>query len=231
MKTPFERAFSISNIKSGFAKCGIHPYDPRAIDESKLAPSLVHSSNLSTDESGSSTITCYPGSGSSNVDLSSTLSIASSDESSFPTSACPSPIVSSLSSGTHDDGYCSPQVLSQSSIRTSTPVSPAALDQTSPPTSNPAQSTAVGQSSPPTPVPVLSTAVGQSTPPTSQSSVIHCCKPALSDTTSSVALRYHHPLLSLPVHPLVRAGLVPKHLADILNLMKLTNGHHVELLG
>ena len=96
VKTPFERAFSISNIKSSFAKCGIHPYDPSAIDESKLAPSLVHSSNSSTDESGSSTITCYPGSGSS---ISSTLSIASSDESSFPTSTCPSPIVSSLSSG------------------------------------------------------------------------------------------------------------------------------------
>ena len=191
VKTPFERAFSISNIKSGFAKCGIHPYDPRAIDESKLAPSLVHSSNLSTDESGSSTITCYPGSGSSNVDLSSTLSIASSDESSFPTSACPSPIVSSLSSGTHDDGYCSPQVLSQSSIRTSTPVSSAALDQTSPPTSNPAQSTAVGQSSPPTPVPVLSTAVGQSTPPTSSlvsSTAVGQSTPPTSSLVSSTAV-------------------------------------------
>ena len=40
VKVPFERAFSIPNIKAGFGKCGIYPYNPKAIDQSKVAPSL-----------------------------------------------------------------------------------------------------------------------------------------------------------------------------------------------
>lgn len=52
VKTPFEKAFSMSNIKAGFKKCGIHPFDPNAIDQSKVLPSFPSSS--STDESSSS---------------------------------------------------------------------------------------------------------------------------------------------------------------------------------
>ena len=40
VKTPFEKVFSMSNIKAGFAKCGIHPFDPNAIDQSKVLPSF-----------------------------------------------------------------------------------------------------------------------------------------------------------------------------------------------
>ena len=44
VRTLFERAFSISNIKAGFAKCGIHPFDPDAIDQSKIMQPLDGSS-------------------------------------------------------------------------------------------------------------------------------------------------------------------------------------------
>lgn len=46
-KTP--QAFSISNIKSGFKKCGIFPTDRNAIDMSKLLPSEMYTSEESTD--------------------------------------------------------------------------------------------------------------------------------------------------------------------------------------
>ena len=49
VKVPFERAFSIPNIKAGFAKCGIYPYNPKAIDQSKVAPSLTCSSSSLDD--------------------------------------------------------------------------------------------------------------------------------------------------------------------------------------
>ena len=99
------------------------------------------------------------------VDLSSTLSIASSDES--PVHVHHLLCQSSFSCGNHDDGYCSLQELLQPSIQTSTPVLSAALDQMSPPTSVPVSSTAVGQLALPTSILVSSTAVGQSAPPTS----------------------------------------------------------------
>ena len=52
VKTPFEQAFSISNIKAGFAKCGIHPFDPDAIDQSKIMQPLEDSSSSTDDSSG-----------------------------------------------------------------------------------------------------------------------------------------------------------------------------------
>ena len=45
VKTPFEQAFSISNIKSGFSKCGIYPFNPDAIDHSKIVQPF-HQMNL-----------------------------------------------------------------------------------------------------------------------------------------------------------------------------------------
>ena len=36
IRAPFEQSMSITNIKSGFRKCGIHPFDPNAIDRSQL---------------------------------------------------------------------------------------------------------------------------------------------------------------------------------------------------
>lgn len=49
LKSPFERAFSIPNIKSGFAKSGIYPLNRDAIAKSKMKPSLVHRSWTSSD--------------------------------------------------------------------------------------------------------------------------------------------------------------------------------------
>ena len=35
VKSPFEKAFSIPNIKSVFAKCGIYPFNPNAVSKLK----------------------------------------------------------------------------------------------------------------------------------------------------------------------------------------------------
>ena len=53
VKEPFEIAFSMSNIKNGFSKCGIYPFDPDAVCKAKLLPSSVYqdSSGQSSTES------------------------------------------------------------------------------------------------------------------------------------------------------------------------------------
>ena len=48
MKQPFERAFSIPNIKAGFAKSGIFSFNPNAIDKSKMVSSTSSSSASSS---------------------------------------------------------------------------------------------------------------------------------------------------------------------------------------
>ena len=84
VKTPFERAF---NIKAGFAKCGVYPFDPKAIDESKTVQGSTSSSE--------SDLTVTPSSCASLDELS--CSLPSSDISDMP-SVNLSPIVSPLSS-------------------------------------------------------------------------------------------------------------------------------------
>ena len=79
VKVPFEKAFSISNVKAGFAKCGIHPFNPNAVDQSKIAPSLNWSSS-SADDSSCNAATPCPSSSSSNLDGSLSLSVPSSDD-------------------------------------------------------------------------------------------------------------------------------------------------------
>ena len=51
VKGPFEKAFSMVNIKAGFSKTGIFPFNPNAIDESKMKPSEVYHSPSSLDSS------------------------------------------------------------------------------------------------------------------------------------------------------------------------------------
>ena len=89
VKQPFKKAFSISNIKAGFEKWGVYPYNPDAIDKTKITPSF----SSSTDESD----TPVPASSSSSSgDLSASIvSVPSSDESSLE-SVNPSPVVSSF---------------------------------------------------------------------------------------------------------------------------------------
>ena len=115
VKTPFEKAFSMSNIKAGFKKCGIHPFDPNAVDQSKILPSF--SSSPSTDESYTSAE--VSSSLVAGADNNLNMSVLSTSEESQIPSVNPSPIVSSISSHA-DDGNSSPQVSSRS--LTSTPV-------------------------------------------------------------------------------------------------------------
>ena len=78
VKVPFEKAFSISNIKADFAKCGIHPFNPNAVKQSIIAPSLNWSSSSADDSSCNSATPC-PSSSSSNLDGSLSLSVPSCD--------------------------------------------------------------------------------------------------------------------------------------------------------
>ena len=48
IKLPFERAFSIPNIKAGFAKCGIYPFNRDAMPIAIMIPSSLHDSSSSS---------------------------------------------------------------------------------------------------------------------------------------------------------------------------------------
>ena len=37
LKKPFKQSMSMANIKAGFCKCGIYPFNPNAIDKSQLS--------------------------------------------------------------------------------------------------------------------------------------------------------------------------------------------------
>ena len=60
MKRPLEQAFSIPNVKAGFAKSGIYPFNLDSIAKHKLIPSSLHESFSSTSDSESSSL--YPSS-------------------------------------------------------------------------------------------------------------------------------------------------------------------------
>lgn len=42
VKRPLDQAFCIFNIKSGFSKCGIYPFNPDAVAKNKMKPSSVY---------------------------------------------------------------------------------------------------------------------------------------------------------------------------------------------
>ena len=52
VKCPLDQAFSTTNVKSGFTKCGIYPFKPDAVAKNKMIPSAVH------QVTGSSSDTC-----------------------------------------------------------------------------------------------------------------------------------------------------------------------------
>ena len=101
VKDPFEKAFSMSNIKAGFSKAGIYPFNPNAIDPAKMKPSEFY-----RQQSNSS--------GSTNAETSSVLAPAT-----------PSPVVSSL-----DTTPCSSSssVIPESSISISSGLSEDTID-------------------------------------------------------------------------------------------------------
>ncbi len=45
-KGPFERAFSITNIKAGISKSGIFPFNPDAVAKAKTVPSALYGSSM-----------------------------------------------------------------------------------------------------------------------------------------------------------------------------------------
>ena len=58
VKGPFEKSFSMSNIKAGFAKTGIFPFNPDAVEKSKMKPSECYQyldTSTSSDGAGEST--------------------------------------------------------------------------------------------------------------------------------------------------------------------------------
>ena len=54
VKSPFEKTFSIPNIKAGFAKCGVYPFNRNAVPIEKMIPSVLHKSSLSASSGSSS---------------------------------------------------------------------------------------------------------------------------------------------------------------------------------
>ena len=56
VKRPWEQAFSIPNVKAGFAKSGIYPSNLDAVAKHKLIPSSLHGSFSSTSDSESSSL-------------------------------------------------------------------------------------------------------------------------------------------------------------------------------
>ena len=73
IKSPFEKAFSIPNIKAGFAKCGVYPFNRNAVPIEKMIPSVLHKSSLSvssgssSDSPRSSSCDLHPGSSPSEI--------------------------------------------------------------------------------------------------------------------------------------------------------------------
>lgn len=55
IKCPIEKSFSVPNVKSGFRKCGIYPFDPSAILSEKMTPSSLYTSSSSSPSSSSTT--------------------------------------------------------------------------------------------------------------------------------------------------------------------------------
>ena len=65
VKRPLDQAFCITNIKAGFAKCGIYPFKPDAIAKHKMIPSSVHgvgSSGSDTNTDSSNSLLSFPSS-------------------------------------------------------------------------------------------------------------------------------------------------------------------------
>ena len=105
VKDPFEQAFSIPNIKAGFRKSGIFPFNRNVVDQSKMLPSTLH--DLSDASSSSQTEPC--GSSSRRSMTPALFSSPSSD------SVAPMSTPSSLHSPGSDNSISIPSTISNSS--------------------------------------------------------------------------------------------------------------------
>lgn len=98
VKAPFEKAFSITNIKAGFAKSGIYPFNPNAVDECKMIPATLHHSDLYSSESTlttdqSSSTPVPPSSASGSSDWFECTSLSQTEDSGSTTSTPVTPSV------------------------------------------------------------------------------------------------------------------------------------------
>ena len=99
IESPFEKSFSIPNIKAGFAKFGVYPFNRNAVPIEKMIPSVLHkyslsvSSGSSSDSPRSSSCDSHPGSSPSEMcpdhATSPTATSASSSPGVVPASSTP----------------------------------------------------------------------------------------------------------------------------------------------
>ena len=192
IKSPFERVFSIPNVKAGFAKCGIYPFNRDAVPVNKMIPSTLHDSPLSVSSGSSSDL------------VTSSLSVSSSSLSSCSATSITTMSVSST--------------FNSISVVDSVNVSPSVVPMSSTPSVVPVSSTpsVVPVSSTPSVVPMSSTPnrVSHINFTTNSTTTV---SPALISSTAivqSVSAVCTTP--TVPVNPLVMAGLIPAEMADIL---------------
>lgn len=197
LKVPFERSFSITNIKAGFMKCGIYPLNPNAVSKQKMIPSALY---------GSSDESALPQS------TSSSESSATPNSQSAPLPSMPNSQSAPLSSTPN----------SQSAPLPSTPNSRSTMQQSVssivPPQSTPNSQAVLAITPSPSiasPSPIASSSgvsSALSSPPLFSNSPV-----SFSPLTSPVFQSAQRPTNSSPiVNPLVSAGLIPEELSDIL---------------
>ena len=187
VKGPFERAFSIPNIKAGFAKSGIFPFNPNAIDRSKMisgsSSSQSSESQPTTESSETETVSHQPTDqplGTPRLETSEELPSSSLLSSSFSFSDSQLETSTPIPETTPSVSHSSDSMVDSSVLACATPS----------PMVSPWQSQMGGVENPiiiPSSIPVTPHSSGRSTP------------------------------RSLISNPLVAAGLIPEDLADILS--------------
>ena len=245
VKGPFEKAFSMVNVKAGFSKTGIFPFNPNAIDRSKMKPSEVYSSpasQSSLDSSRGSETTVLATSSSSGVpETSPSMSSETPSCSYVPNTPTPFTV-------TPPAGASKTASLTVTPVGASTPASltvtppvgastPASLTVTPPVgASTPASLTVTPPVGASTPASLTVTPpVGASTPASlTVTPPVGASTPASLTVTPPVGASTPASLAVTPpvgastpastgsgfsiVNPLVRAGLVPTYLADIFSV-------------
>ena len=216
VKDPFEQAFSIPNVKAGFRKSGIFPFNRNVVDQSKMLPSTLH--DLSDASSSSQTEPCRssnePSPSSSRRSMTPALFSSPSSDSVAPMSTpalfsspssdsvAPMSTPSSLHSPGSDNSISIPSTNSNSSYTLTC----------DPPTtnsgSNDCSDAELSVLAPNTPSPIVSSSgVGSSGIDSSQEA---------NPTTVANTPPDSAPSSTGIMNPLVQAGLIPPHLADIL---------------
>ena len=170
VKEPFEKSFSMSTIKSGFAKSGIFPFNPDAIDKSKMKPSECYRCTADDLSEGTS----------------------SDDHDTSQESSILAPDTLSLDSSANAEGTVT---LPFSDCSSSAPSGTTVAESPTPLTVTPPQERSATYSRP---TPLFATPPHQD-----RSSIVSANSTPCTSTPAAAK------------NPLVAAGLVPSHLADL----------------